>query len=174
MNTISLLSHRKDIAFDVLSSSLHRRDPWSRPRSEDPSGALTRDPFCATPRLQINHNPPFVGQALRNKTQSEDMVIVFERGATETKQDYVICWYRKALDYMCEANHAIYSAFVSTNSVCKGESVPTFWKGMVDSGAEIIDRKPFSMLMMCIKCATLTPTLKKYIRPFLGGQRVSQ
>ncbi len=59
MNTISLLSHRKDIAFDVLSSSLHRRDPWSRPRSEDPSGALTRDPFCATPRLQINHNPPY-------------------------------------------------------------------------------------------------------------------
>ena len=71
MNTISLLSPRKDIAFDVFPFHLLRRDPWSRPRSEDPSGALTRDPFCATPRLQINHNPPFAGDISSDDTLSQ-------------------------------------------------------------------------------------------------------
>ena len=86
----------------------------------------------------IMGNPPFVGQAMRSKTQSEDMAKVFGSGSPETKQDYVICWYRKAIDYILSADHPIYTAFVSTNSICQGESVPTFWKGMVEKGAEIV------------------------------------
>ena len=86
----------------------------------------------------IMGNPPFVGQAMRSKTQSEDMAKVFGSGSPETKQDYVICCYRKAIDYILSADHPIYTAFVSTNSICQGESVPTFWKGMVEKGAEIV------------------------------------
>ena len=86
----------------------------------------------------IMGNPPFVGQAMRSKSQSDDMATVFGSGSPETKQDYVICWYRKAIDFMLSAGHPIYTAFVSTNSICQGESVPTFWKGIVEKGAEII------------------------------------
>ena len=93
------------------------------------------------PKDKLNYimgNPPFVGQAMRSKSQSDDMVTVFGSGSPETKQDYVICWYRKAVDYMLSAGHPIYTAFVSTNSICQGESVPTFWKGIAEKGAEIV------------------------------------
>ena len=36
-----------------------------------------------------------------------------------------------------QINPNILTAFVSTNSICQGESVPTFWKNMFDAGAEI-------------------------------------
>ena len=49
----------KDISHDVLITYLHRTGSWSRPLREESSGALTRDPFCATAGLQITHNPPF-------------------------------------------------------------------------------------------------------------------
>ena len=85
MNTISLLSPRKDIAFDVFPFHLLRRDPWSRPRSEDPSGALTRDPFCATPRLQINHNPPYA-----ETTSIEFQKKGTGKEASSWKEDYAV------------------------------------------------------------------------------------
>lgn len=103
--------------------------------------ALRIDWNDVVPKEKLNYimgNPPFVGQAMRSKSQSDDMVKVFGSGSPETKQDYVICWYRKAVDYMISAGHSIYTAFVSTNSICQGESVPTFWKGIVERGAEIV------------------------------------
>ena len=53
----------------------------------------------------IMGNPPFIGQSLRSKEQSEDMSIIFGKGNIATKQDYVICWYKKAIDYMNMATH---------------------------------------------------------------------
>ncbi len=105
------------------------------------ANALRIDWADVVPKDKLRYimgNPPFVGQAMRSKSQSDDMVYVFGSGSPETKQDYVICWYRKAIDYMLYADHPIYTAFVSTNSICQGESVPTFWKGMVEKGAEIV------------------------------------
>lgn len=86
----------------------------------------------------IMGNPPFIGQSYRSKEQKEDMVNIFGKGSRETKQDYVICWYKKALDFVGKnADTTLQCAFVSTNSICQGESVPTFWKDMIDSGVEI-------------------------------------
>ena len=43
-----------------------------------------------------------------------------------------------ALDFMNESSNPIIAAFVSTNSICQGESVPAFWKQLVvDHKAEI-------------------------------------
>ena len=84
----------------------------------------------------IMGNPPFVGQAMRTKEQSEDTINIFGKGSPETKLDYVLCWYKKALNIM-KQNPNILTAFVSTNSICQGESVPTFWKNMFDAGVEI-------------------------------------
>ena len=81
-------------------------------------------------------NPPFIGQSVRTKEQSDDMAFIWGKGEIETKLDYVICWYKKAIDYI--KGSTVKVAFVSTNSICQGESVPTFWKKMVENyGAEI-------------------------------------
>ena len=86
----------------------------------------------------IMGNPPFVGHNLRSNAQKEDISIVFGKGETESKLDYVICWYQKAIEYMEKAVNHITAAFVSTNSICQGESVPAFWKQLVvDHKAEI-------------------------------------
>ena len=83
----------------------------------------------------IMGNPPFIGQSVRTREQSDDMALIWGKGEIETKLDYVICWYKKAIDFM--RSMKINAAFVSTNSICQGESVPAFWQKMIDSGAVI-------------------------------------
>ncbi len=81
----------------------------------------------------IMGNPPFVGQYLKNDAQKEDMASIFGKGSIETKLDYVICWYRKSCDFIQDTIPGkINIAFVSTNSVCQGECVPTFWRYLVE------------------------------------------
>ena len=102
----------------------------------------------------IMGNPPFVGQSVRIKEQSEDMAFIWGKGEIETKLDYVICWYKKAMDYI--KNTAVRVAFVSTNSICQGESVPTFWKRMIDDGAVInFVYKPFVWSSEAVDKATV-------------------
>ncbi len=86
----------------------------------------------------IMGNPPFIGQQLRTKQQSEDVAMIFGSGTPETKLDYVLCWYKKTFDYIKSQPNNIKAAFVSTNSICQGESVPTFWKRMTDDGIKIL------------------------------------
>ena len=100
--------------------------------------ALRIDWNTVIPKEKLHYimgNPPFVGQSVRTKEQAEDMTDIFGKGSIETKLDYVLCWYYKAIQYM--ENTSILAAYVSTNSICQGESVPTFWKRMVDYGTEI-------------------------------------
>lgn len=78
----------------------------------------------------IMGNPPFVGHQWRSKEQKEDMDIVFEGFDTYGKLDYVAAWYKKAADMMQGTN--IQAAFVSTNSICQGESVATMWKPLFE------------------------------------------
>lgn len=74
-------------------------------------------------------NPPFVGGMYMSEKQKEDIRRIFEgvKGAGEF--DYVCAWYKLAADYI-GSNH-IQAAFVSTNSICQGESVLNFWKYMI-------------------------------------------
>ena len=104
--------------------------------------ALRIDWETVVPKDKLNYimgNPPFVGQARRTKEQSKDMSMIFGSGASETKLDYVICWYKKSLEFINSVtNRRILVSFVSTNSICQGETVPTFWQNMISNGAEII------------------------------------
>ncbi|MBR6219195.1 MAG: methylase, partial [Clostridia bacterium] len=79
----------------------------------------------------IMGNPPFVGHNLRTDSQKEDMTYVFGQGEAESKLDYVICWYQRAIELMEASSSHITAAFVSTNSICQGESVPAFWKQFI-------------------------------------------
>lgn len=70
-------------------------------------------------------NPPFIGAAMKNKTQIEDMSLVFDKTVNYGKLDYVAAWYYLAAKYIFNTN--IEAAFVSTNSVSQGEQVSILW-----------------------------------------------
>lgn len=81
------------------------------------------------PNTKCNYimgNPPFIGHQWRTKDQQEDMKISFHDLDKHGKLDYVTCWYNKSCDYI--ENENILTAFVSTNSICQGESVGILWK----------------------------------------------
>ena len=90
------------------------------------------------PKNELNYimgNPPFVGQAMRSKAQAEDMQTVFSPSKAGGKLDYVAGWFKKATDYMSDSK--IETAFVSTNSICQGESVNLLWEMLSKNGISI-------------------------------------
>ena len=80
----------------------------------------------------IMGNPPFVGQAMRTKEQAQDMQDVFYPSTAGGKLDYVAGWFKKASDLMKNTN--IEAAFVSSNSICQGESVNLLWELLISEG----------------------------------------
>lgn len=82
-------------------------------------------------------NPPFIGAMVMTKKQHEDIKEVFEGFKVSGEFDYVTAWYKLACDYM--ENTQIKCAFVSTNSICQGQHVITFWKYIIEKyNAKII------------------------------------
>jgi len=71
-------------------------------------------------------NPPFVGHQWRTAEQQADMKAIFGDSAKAGKLDYVTCWYKLAAQYI--QGTAIECAFVSTNSICQGETVAPLWQ----------------------------------------------
>ena len=79
----------------------------------------------------IMGNPPFVGLALRTKSQQEDMNLVFKNNKLAGRLDYVAAWYKKAAEFMINIP-LLKAAFVSTNSIVQGEQVPILWTALLD------------------------------------------
>ena len=80
-------------------------------------------------------NPPFLGQAMQSKEQSNDVSSLFDGLSNAGKLDYVAGWFKKAADYSKGTN--IRCAFVSSNSICQGESVGSLWKILSEAGCVI-------------------------------------
>ncbi|MBQ9509064.1 MAG: class I SAM-dependent DNA methyltransferase [Bacteroidales bacterium] len=100
--------------------------------------ALRTDWESVVPKDKLNYiigNPPFVGQAMRTKEQTEDLKLVFAPSKDYGKLDYVTGWFKKAADLMkgTEAE----AAFVSSNSICQGEMVNLFWQKLLTNGIYI-------------------------------------
>lgn len=83
----------------------------------------------------IMGNPPFIGHQWRSAEQQEDMDVVFDGIQGYGKLDYVCAWYILAARYI--GTRDIHAAFVSTNSICQGESVRILWEPMLELGMEI-------------------------------------
>jgi len=77
-------------------------------------------------------NPPFVGQAMRSKEQTEDLKKVFAPSKDYGKLDYVTGWFKKAAELIKGTNTE--AAFVSSNSICQGEMVNLFWQQLLTKG----------------------------------------
>jgi hypothetical protein len=94
--------------------------------------ALRMDWETVVAKDKLNYimgNPPFVGFTYMDNSQKQDMEVIFPK----TKNlDYVCAWYKKAVDYI--QGTQIQVAFVSTNSICQGETLPVFWSKLLPLG----------------------------------------
>ena len=94
--------------------------------------ALRIDWESVIPKNELNYimgNPPFVGGMYMTEIQKNEILRLFEdiKGAGEL--DYVTGWYKKAVKFTLGTK--ICCAFVSTNSICQGSQVITFWKYII-------------------------------------------
>ena len=80
-------------------------------------------------------NPPFRGHQERNPAQIEDMKIAFPDLEKHGKLDYVCAWHNKAADFV--RGTEIRCAFLSTNSICQGETAQVLWKFLFGKGIHI-------------------------------------
>lgn len=82
-------------------------------------------------------NPPYKGAREQLPEQKEDLKLIFDKRVKGWKTlDYVTGWFIKAADYGSQTNTV--SAFVSTNSICQGQHVPTLWPLILGTGHEIV------------------------------------
>lgn len=80
----------------------------------------------------IMGNPPFVGARLMSSEQKEDLLNIFGKQWKNIGNiDYVAGWYLKAAQMM-QANPAIRTALVSTNSITQGEQVAAIWEQLFE------------------------------------------
>lgn len=79
----------------------------------------------------IMGNPPFVGGMQMSREQKDEIRNLFESVKGVGEMDYVCAWYKRASDFMRDSDTRV--AFVSTNSICQGESVITFWRHMMST-----------------------------------------
>ncbi len=87
--------------------------------------------WCKVRYNYIIGNPPFVGQSMRSKEQTDDMKVVFAPSNNYGKLDYVAGWFKKASDLIKGTDAE--AAFVSSNSICQGESVNLFWQKLLNN-----------------------------------------
>ncbi len=81
-------------------------------------------------------NPPYLGNTYQTAEQKADIRnIVNGRSDSPGFLDYVAGWFVKAADYIHSAGGV--AAFVSTNSICQGQSVPILWPVVYGTGCDI-------------------------------------
>ena len=82
-------------------------------------------------------NPPYLGNTYQTSEQKADIRdVVGGRSDSPGFLDYVAGWFIKAADYIRSAGGL--AAFVSTNSICQGQSVPIIWPLIYAQGCDIV------------------------------------
>lgn len=100
--------------------------------------ALRIDWETVVPKAELSYimgNPPFVGGMMMTKDQHDDLASAFPECKMIGEVDYVAGWYAKATR-LIQGTH-INCAFVSTNSICQGQSVAAVWEPLFDQGVHI-------------------------------------
>ncbi|MBD5101311.1 MAG: class I SAM-dependent DNA methyltransferase [Subdoligranulum sp.] len=95
--------------------------------------ALRMDWADVVPKEQLNYimgNPPFVGGMYMSTIQKDQIRTLFDGVSGAGEFDYVTGWYQKASQLIEKTT--IRAAFVSTNSICQGSQVITFWKHLIE------------------------------------------
>ena len=66
-------------------------------------------------------NPPYLGSSMQDENQKEDLEVVCGHFKNYKNLDYIASWFYNGAKYISGCNAKC--AFVSTNSICQGDSV---------------------------------------------------
>jgi hypothetical protein len=87
-------------------------------------------------KIYILGNPPYLGARVQSDQQKQDMDFVFDKKLAKYRDlDYISCWFFKASEFI--QNSSFKFAFVSTNSICQGDSVGLLWPHLFKLNCEI-------------------------------------
>ena len=82
-------------------------------------------------------NPPYLGNTWQSVEQKSEIQDVVNRRTNSTGfLDYVSGWFIKAADYISTTGGV--AAFVTTNSICQGQSVPILWPIVFGTGNDLL------------------------------------
>lgn len=85
--------------------------------------------------IYVIGNPPYKGARLQTSDQKKDMLTNLGEINGVGNLDYISIWFKKASEYIKNTN-AEY-CFVTTNSICQGQSVSILWPHILVDGLEI-------------------------------------
>lgn len=86
-------------------------------------------------------NPPFTGAREQGKEQKEDLRSAMPGFSGVNSLDYVCAWIWKAVRFAEEVKST--AAFVATNSLCQGQSIPLFWGKILERAEIVFAHRPF-------------------------------
>ncbi len=92
-------------------------------------------PHTPDDEVYIMGNPPYVGTKWQTAIQKEDVDIAMPNIVYRRKVDYIASWFYKASKYIASTKGKC--AFVSTNSICQGEQVGSFWPQVLSENIHI-------------------------------------
>ncbi len=123
-----LMDHQMNMLVRDMFGEYYVRIPFRASPSIVCANSLRIDWESVVPKTELSYilgNPPFVGFYLMNEGQKADMNMIFEGDKNAGILDLVTAWYKKAAEYIQGTDIDV--AFVSTNSICQGESVAPLW-----------------------------------------------
>ena len=80
-------------------------------------------------------NPPYLGSSMQNEEQKQELAHVCRNFANYKNLDYIACWFYIGAQYIQNSSSTL--AFVSTNSICQGDSVGLLWPHIFDLDVDI-------------------------------------
>lgn len=92
-------------------------------------------PHTKSEEVFVFGNPPYLGASWQDKNQKLDLDNVFRGFKSYKNLDYIACWFLLGKNYI--ENTLASVAFVSTNSICQGESVSMLWKPLLKDNVYI-------------------------------------
>ena len=85
--------------------------------------------------VYIFGNPPYLGSSMQDEDQKADLEFVCHGFHNYKNLDYIANWFYLGAQFI--KGHNAKCAFVSTNSICQGDSVALLWPNIFVSGVEI-------------------------------------
>ena len=124
-----LMDHQMNLSVGNHFGQAFARLPLRQSATIVCANALRTNWEDVVPKDMLNYimgNPPFAGARFMSKSQKSDLQIIFNGVKNHGDLDFVTCWFKKAAQMMRQSK--IETAFVSTNSICQGQSVAILWK----------------------------------------------
>ena len=92
-------------------------------------------PHTKEEEVYVMGNPPYLGSSMQDESQKADLARVCGRFENYKNLDYIGCWFYLGALYIKGTQAKM--AFVTTNSICQGDSVALLWPNIFNHGLEI-------------------------------------